>query len=144
MDNEIFSNADIAIRLDVQLNSLNKRRSRMTSAGTLAEGTHWFKQDDCIFWTAAGVAALEGEAPGGLVTTEGQALSPGSDNSIPVGDFPSPATVAEANAPAVVARYLQAVDAEMAAEVTRLLREGDSLGKHLAQRWGIEVAGVSL
>jgi hypothetical protein len=60
-----------------------------------------------------------------------------------IGDIPSPAAIAAAHAPAVVSRYLAAVDDAMASEVTRLLREGDSLKKHLASRWGIEAGAVS-
>jgi hypothetical protein len=142
--NEIYSNADTAQRLGIAVNSLNKRRTRMTAAGTLSEGQDWFKQDDGIFWTSSGLAIVEGDRSALVVPSEGQALSLGEDVPLSLGeDIPSPAAIAAAHAPAVVSRYLAAVDAEMTVEVTRLLREGDSLGKHLSARWGIVTGGAS-
>jgi hypothetical protein len=142
--NEIYSNADTAQRLGIAVNSLNKRRSRMTTAGTLSEGKDWFKQDDGIFWTAQGLAAVDGDSAALVVPSEGQALSLGEDVPLSLGeDIPSPAAIAAAHAPAIVSRYLAAVDDAMASEVTRLLSEGDSLKKHLASRWGIEAGAVS-
>jgi hypothetical protein len=142
--NEIYSNADTAARLGIAVNSLNKRRSRMTTAGTLSEGKDWFKQDDGIFWTSSGLAIIEGDSAALSVPVQGQALSLGNDVPLSLGeDIPSPAAIAAAHAPAVVSRYLAAVDDAMASEVTRLLREGDSLGKHLSARWGIVTGGAS-
>ena len=131
---DIYSNADASTQLDIKSNSLNKKRTRLTQSGTLTEGEHWFKQDNDIFWTQAGLDVLsEGQA---LVLSEGQTLSSPSDSVISPSHLPSPDQVAKDNAPAIVARYLSAVDREMENEVTRLLSEG-SLKKHLSSRWGI-------
>lgn len=130
----IYSNLDVSTQLDIKPNSLNKKRARLTQSGTLTEGEHWFKQDNDIFWSQSGLDVLnQGQA---LVLSKGQTLSSPSDSVISPGNLPSPDQVAKDNAPAIVARYLEAVDSEMESEVTRLLSEG-SLKKHLSSRWGI-------
>ena len=147
--NEIYSNADTAARLGIAVNSLNKKRNRWTSEGRLTEGPDWRQDASGVWWTASGLAVLEGAASpseSDIVCHSASDIARPSDGDMScpsIGDIPSPAAIAAAHAPAVVSRYLAAVDDAMASEVTRLLREGDSLKKHLASRWGIEAGAVS-